>query len=153
MGQIYDRTRDQMNSWRWDNPRTFGDQVDRFTQENIKSGKVKGNNCEDGNNDSDVDSGKGKGKEVEKKMYPEKKGKETKSERLKCSNKLPQSVAKAIDSDESDLCGSDPSGYTTAPIALIAPVTPVAHIAPVTPEVEDSDSDTIYEMCEEELEG
>jgi len=29
MGQIFDKTHDQMNNWRWDNPRAFGDQVDR----------------------------------------------------------------------------------------------------------------------------
>ena len=29
MGQMFDKTRDQMNNWRWDNPHAFGDQVDR----------------------------------------------------------------------------------------------------------------------------
>jgi len=29
MGQIFDKTHDQMNNWRWDNPRAFRDQVDR----------------------------------------------------------------------------------------------------------------------------
>ena len=28
-GQMFDKTHDQMNNWRWDNPRAFGDQVDR----------------------------------------------------------------------------------------------------------------------------
>ena len=26
--QMFDKTRDQMNNWRWDNPSAFGDQVD-----------------------------------------------------------------------------------------------------------------------------
>jgi len=29
MGQLFDTTRNQMNNWRWDNPRAFGDRVDR----------------------------------------------------------------------------------------------------------------------------
>jgi hypothetical protein len=29
MGQMFDKTRDQMNNWIWDNPGAFGDQVDR----------------------------------------------------------------------------------------------------------------------------
>jgi len=28
IGQMFDKTRDQMNNWRWDNPHAFGDQVD-----------------------------------------------------------------------------------------------------------------------------
>jgi len=41
MGQMYDKTRDQMNNWRWDNPRPFGDQVDRSNPQTTSSGKVK----------------------------------------------------------------------------------------------------------------
>ena len=29
MGQMFDKTRNQMNNWRWDNPGAFGDQVGR----------------------------------------------------------------------------------------------------------------------------
>ena len=29
MGQMFDPSDDQINNWRWDNPRAFGDQVDR----------------------------------------------------------------------------------------------------------------------------
>jgi len=29
MGQMFHKTPDQMKNWRWDNPRAFGDQVDR----------------------------------------------------------------------------------------------------------------------------
>jgi len=41
MGQMFDKTRDQMNNWRWDNPRAFGDQVDRCNLQTTSSGKVK----------------------------------------------------------------------------------------------------------------
>src|SRR5882757_4012440 len=40
MGQIFDKTRDQMNNWRWDNPRAFGDQVDCSNPQTTSSGKV-----------------------------------------------------------------------------------------------------------------
>jgi hypothetical protein len=38
---MFDKTHDQMNNWRWDNPRAFGDQVDRSNQQTTSSGKVK----------------------------------------------------------------------------------------------------------------
>jgi hypothetical protein len=38
---MFDKTRDQMNNWRWDNPRVFGDQVDRSNPQTTSSGKVK----------------------------------------------------------------------------------------------------------------
>jgi len=41
MGQMFDKTRDQMNHWRWDNPHAFGDQVDRSNRQTTSSGKVK----------------------------------------------------------------------------------------------------------------
>jgi len=41
MGQMFDKTRDEMNNWRWDNPRVFGDQVDRTHPQTTSSGKVK----------------------------------------------------------------------------------------------------------------
>jgi len=41
MGQMFDKTRDQMNNWRCDNPRAFGDQVDRSNPQTTSSGKVK----------------------------------------------------------------------------------------------------------------
>jgi len=41
MGQMFDKTRDDMNNWRWDNPRAFGDQVDRCNSQKTSSGKVK----------------------------------------------------------------------------------------------------------------
>jgi len=41
MGQMFDRTRDQMNNWRWDNPQAFGDQVDRSNLHTTNLGKVK----------------------------------------------------------------------------------------------------------------
>jgi len=41
MGQIFDKTRDQMNNWRWDNPRAFGDQVDRSNLQTTSSRMVK----------------------------------------------------------------------------------------------------------------
>jgi hypothetical protein len=42
MGQMFDKTRDQMTNWRWDDPSAFGDQVDRFYPHATSSGKVKG---------------------------------------------------------------------------------------------------------------
>jgi hypothetical protein len=41
MGQRFDKTRDHMNNWRWDNPRAFGDQVTRSNPHTPSSGKVK----------------------------------------------------------------------------------------------------------------
>jgi len=41
MGQMFDKTRNQMNDWRWDNPRAFRDQVDRSNPQTTTSGKVK----------------------------------------------------------------------------------------------------------------
>jgi hypothetical protein len=41
MGQMFDKTRDQRNNWRWDNPCAFGDQVDRSNLQPTSSGKVK----------------------------------------------------------------------------------------------------------------
>jgi hypothetical protein len=38
---MFDKTRDQMNNWRWDNPRPFGDPVDHSNPETTSSGKVK----------------------------------------------------------------------------------------------------------------
>jgi hypothetical protein len=41
IGQMFDKTRDQMNNWRWDNPHAFGDQIDRSNPQTTSSGKVK----------------------------------------------------------------------------------------------------------------
>jgi len=41
MGQMFDTTRNQMNNWRWDNPRAFGDEVDRSNPKTTISEKVK----------------------------------------------------------------------------------------------------------------
>jgi len=41
MGQMFDKTRDQMNNWRWDNPHAFGDQVDHSNLQTTSSKKVK----------------------------------------------------------------------------------------------------------------
>jgi len=38
---MFDKTRDQMNNCRWDNPRAFGDQVNRSNPQTASSGKVK----------------------------------------------------------------------------------------------------------------
>jgi len=38
---MFDKTRDQMNNWRWVNPRAFGDQVDHSNPQTTSSGKVK----------------------------------------------------------------------------------------------------------------
>jgi hypothetical protein len=40
-GANVDKTRDQMNNWRWDNLHAFGDQVDRYNLHTTSSGKVK----------------------------------------------------------------------------------------------------------------
>jgi len=37
LGQIFDKTRAQMNNWRWDNPRAFGDQVNRTNPQTASS--------------------------------------------------------------------------------------------------------------------
>ena len=41
MGQMFDKTRDQMKNWRWDNPRAFGDQVNPSNPQITSLGKVK----------------------------------------------------------------------------------------------------------------
>jgi len=41
IGQMFDKTRNQMNNWRWDNPRAFGDQVDRSNPQKTRSGTAK----------------------------------------------------------------------------------------------------------------
>jgi len=41
MGQMFDKTRDRMHNWRWDNPLAFGYQVDRSNPQTTSSGKVK----------------------------------------------------------------------------------------------------------------
>jgi len=38
---MFDKTRDQMNNRRWENPRPFGDQVDHYNPQTTSSGKVK----------------------------------------------------------------------------------------------------------------
>jgi len=40
MGQMFDKTCDQMNNWRWDNPCAFGDQVNRSNPQTTSSGRV-----------------------------------------------------------------------------------------------------------------
>jgi len=40
MGQMFNKTRDQRNNWRWDNPHAFGDQVDRSNPQTTSSGNV-----------------------------------------------------------------------------------------------------------------
>jgi hypothetical protein len=40
MGQMFDKTRDQKNHWKWDNPRAFGDQVDHSNPQTTSLGKV-----------------------------------------------------------------------------------------------------------------
>jgi hypothetical protein len=37
---MFDKTRDQMNNWSWENPHAFGDQVDRSNPQTSSSGKV-----------------------------------------------------------------------------------------------------------------
>jgi hypothetical protein len=41
MGQMFDKTRDKMNNWRWDNRNAFRDQVNRSNLQITSSGKVK----------------------------------------------------------------------------------------------------------------
>jgi len=41
MGQLFVKTCNKMNNWWWDNPRAFGDQVDRSNSQRTSSGKVK----------------------------------------------------------------------------------------------------------------
>jgi len=41
MGQMLDKTTDQMNNWRWDNPRAIRDEVDRSNLQTTSLGKVK----------------------------------------------------------------------------------------------------------------
>jgi len=41
IGQMFDKTHDQMNNWRWDNPRAFGDEVDCSNPLRSTSGQVK----------------------------------------------------------------------------------------------------------------
>jgi hypothetical protein len=41
MGHMFDKTRDQLNNWRWDNPEAFGDVVDRSNPQYTQSGKIK----------------------------------------------------------------------------------------------------------------
>jgi len=41
MGQMFDKTHDQMNNWRWNNPRAFGDEVERSNPQTTSSGRVK----------------------------------------------------------------------------------------------------------------
>jgi hypothetical protein len=41
MGQMFDKTRDQIKNWWWDNPRTFGGQVDCSNLQTNSSGKRK----------------------------------------------------------------------------------------------------------------
>jgi len=41
MGQMFDKTHDQMTNWRWDNLRAVGDQVDCSNLETTSLGKVK----------------------------------------------------------------------------------------------------------------
>jgi len=45
IGQMFDKTCDQLNNWTGDNPRSFGKQVNRSNPQTINSGKVK-NTCE-----------------------------------------------------------------------------------------------------------
>jgi len=41
MGQMFDKTCDEINKWRWDNPCAFRDPVDRSNPQTTTSGKVK----------------------------------------------------------------------------------------------------------------
>jgi len=41
MGQMFDKTRQQMSNWRWDNPRAIGDQVDCSNPQTPSSGRFK----------------------------------------------------------------------------------------------------------------
>jgi hypothetical protein len=40
MGQMFDKTRDQMNNWTWDNPSAFGDQIDHCNLQKTSLGKI-----------------------------------------------------------------------------------------------------------------
>jgi len=40
MGQMFDKTHDQMNIWRWDNHRAYRDRVNRSNLQTTRSGKV-----------------------------------------------------------------------------------------------------------------
>jgi len=37
---MFDKTRDQLNNWRWDNPHALGDQVNRSNPQKSSPGKV-----------------------------------------------------------------------------------------------------------------
>jgi hypothetical protein len=39
MGQMFQKTRDEMKNLRWDNPHAFGDQVDRSNAQKTSLGK------------------------------------------------------------------------------------------------------------------
>jgi len=41
MGQMFEKTCDEMNNWRWYNPHAFEDQVDRYNPQATSLGKVK----------------------------------------------------------------------------------------------------------------
>jgi hypothetical protein len=41
MGQMFDKTRNQINNWRWDNAHAFRDHVDRSNSQTISTGKLK----------------------------------------------------------------------------------------------------------------
>jgi len=41
MEQMFDKTRAQLNYWRWDNPRAFGNQIDCSKLQTASLGKVK----------------------------------------------------------------------------------------------------------------
>jgi len=41
MGQMFDKTHDQMNNWRWNNPDAFGDDIDCSNPQATSSGKIK----------------------------------------------------------------------------------------------------------------
>jgi hypothetical protein len=41
MSQMFDKTHDHMNNWRWDHPHAFGDQVNRSKTQTTSSGMVK----------------------------------------------------------------------------------------------------------------
>jgi len=41
MGQVFAKTCDRMNNWKWDNPHAFGDQNDGSNPQTTSSGKVK----------------------------------------------------------------------------------------------------------------
>jgi hypothetical protein len=41
IGQMFDKTRDQMSNWRWDNPCTFGDEVNGSNPQTTSLRRVK----------------------------------------------------------------------------------------------------------------